>query len=164
MSSGSGSYFQKVPVSDPTFFLTKYDFKGPKMAFRNMIFKEYLNFLYKNGKTMKLLPFLMLFVNVYIHFRILTRIRNPLVPDPAKVPDPCGSGSTTLNVTLCPVSESLVPPESCFQLGTWFSCMPNCMKYQFIQLTTYSSFPLSEDYETDLESLDTAKPCFNQKN
>jgi hypothetical protein len=40
----------------------------------------------------------MVFVNVYIHFRILTRIRNPRVtdPDPAKVPDPCGSGSTTL--------------------------------------------------------------------
>jgi hypothetical protein len=38
--SGSGSYFQKVPVSDPTFFLTKYDFKGPKMAFQNIIFNE----------------------------------------------------------------------------------------------------------------------------
>jgi hypothetical protein len=37
-SSGSGSYFQKVPVSDPTFFLAKYDFKGPKMAFQNIIF------------------------------------------------------------------------------------------------------------------------------
>jgi hypothetical protein len=44
MSSGpgSGSNFQKVPdpVSDPTFFLKKYDFKGPKMAFQNIIFKE----------------------------------------------------------------------------------------------------------------------------
>jgi hypothetical protein len=42
----------------------------------------------------------MVFVNVFIHFRIWTRIRirNPRVtdPDPAKVPDPCGSGSTTL--------------------------------------------------------------------
>jgi hypothetical protein len=42
----------------------------------------------------------MVFVNVYIHFRIWTRIRirNPRVTDPdlAKVPDPCGSGSTTL--------------------------------------------------------------------
>jgi hypothetical protein len=49
---------------------------------------------------MKLPLFLMVFVNVYIHFRIWTRIRirNPRVtdPDPAKVPDPCGSGSTTL--------------------------------------------------------------------
>jgi hypothetical protein len=47
---------------------------------------------------MKLPLFLMVFVNVYIHFRISTRIRNPRVtdPDPAKVPDPCGSGSTTL--------------------------------------------------------------------
>jgi hypothetical protein len=35
MSSGSGSDFQKVsdPVSDPTFFLKKYDFKGPKIEF-----------------------------------------------------------------------------------------------------------------------------------
>jgi hypothetical protein len=47
---------------------------------------------------MKLLLFLMVFVNVYILFRIWTRIRNPRVtdPDPKKVPDPCGSGSTTL--------------------------------------------------------------------
>jgi hypothetical protein len=39
----------------------------------------------------------MVFVNVHIHFRLWTliRIRNPqfMVPDPAKVPDPCGSGS-----------------------------------------------------------------------
>jgi hypothetical protein len=42
--------------------------------------------------------FLMVFANFYIHFRLWTRIRNPRVtdPDPAKVPDPCGSGSTTL--------------------------------------------------------------------
>jgi hypothetical protein len=49
---------------------------------------------------MKLPLFLMVFVNVYIHFRIGTRIRirNLRVtdPDPAKIPDPCGSGSTTL--------------------------------------------------------------------
>jgi hypothetical protein len=45
MSSGYGSGFQKVPdaVSDSTFFLKKYDFKGPKMAFQNVIFTEYLN-------------------------------------------------------------------------------------------------------------------------
>jgi hypothetical protein len=43
MSSGSGSDFQKVPepVSDPTFFLKKYDVKGLKMALQNIIFKEY---------------------------------------------------------------------------------------------------------------------------
>jgi hypothetical protein len=35
--------FQKVPVAEPTFFLMKYDFKGPKMAFQNISFKEYLN-------------------------------------------------------------------------------------------------------------------------
>jgi hypothetical protein len=48
-------------------------------------------------KIMKLLLF-MVFANVYFHFRIWTRIRNPRVTnlDPAKVPDPCGSGSTTL--------------------------------------------------------------------
>jgi hypothetical protein len=51
---------------------------------------------------MKLPPFFMVFVNVHIHFRMWTRIRNPRVkdpvPDPAKVLDPCGSGSTTLTV------------------------------------------------------------------
>jgi hypothetical protein len=50
---------------------------------------------------MKLPLFLMVFVNVSIHFWIWTwiRIRNPRVTDPAKVPDPCGSGSTTLLCT-----------------------------------------------------------------
>jgi hypothetical protein len=61
MSSGSvsrsGSYFQTVPVSDPTFFLMKYDFKGPKMAFQNIIFKEYLNLVYKNGQNFEITPF-----------------------------------------------------------------------------------------------------------
>jgi hypothetical protein len=44
---------------------------------------------------MKLTLF-MVFLTVYIRFR--TRIQNPRVtdPDPTKVPDPCGSGSTTL--------------------------------------------------------------------
>jgi hypothetical protein len=47
---------------------------------------------------MKLLLFWMVFVDVYIHFRIWIRIRNPGVtdPDPAKVQDPCGSGSISL--------------------------------------------------------------------
>jgi hypothetical protein len=57
MSSGSGSYFQKVPVSDPTFFLTKYDFKGPKIAFQNIIFKEHLTLGYKNGQNLCNYPF-----------------------------------------------------------------------------------------------------------
>jgi hypothetical protein len=45
MSSGYGSNFQKVShqVSDLAFFLKKYDFKGSKMTFQNIIFKEYLN-------------------------------------------------------------------------------------------------------------------------
>jgi hypothetical protein len=48
MSFGSGSDFQKVldPVSDQTFFLKKYDIKGPKMAFQKIISKEYLNLVY----------------------------------------------------------------------------------------------------------------------
>jgi hypothetical protein len=77
-------------------------FKGPKRAFQNIIFKEYLNVVHKNGQNYEITPFLMDFVNVYIHFQIWTRIRNPRVrdPAPAKVPDPCGSrsgsGSTTL--------------------------------------------------------------------
>jgi hypothetical protein len=80
----------------------KYDFKGPKMAFQNIIFKEYLNLVHKNGQSYEITPFFMVFVNVYINFRIWARIqiRNLRVtdPDPAKVPDPCetGSGSTTL--------------------------------------------------------------------
>jgi hypothetical protein len=43
--SGSRINFQNVPdpVSDPNFFLEKYDFKGPKMAFQNIILKQYLN-------------------------------------------------------------------------------------------------------------------------
>jgi hypothetical protein len=105
MSSGSGSYLQKVsdPVSDPTFFMKKYDFKGPKMAFQNIIFKEYpyLHLVPVYIKMMKLLLFLTVFVNVSIWTRI--RIQNPGVtnPNPAKVPDPCGSGSTTLTQTRC---------------------------------------------------------------
>jgi hypothetical protein len=82
----------------------KYDFKGPKMAFQNIIFKEYLKCSTKNGQSYEVTPFLMVFVNAYIHFRIWTRIRirNPRVtdPDPAKVPDPCGSGSTTLTTSV----------------------------------------------------------------
>jgi hypothetical protein len=41
MSSGSGNNVQKVtdPVSGPTFFLKKYDFKSPEMGFQNLIFK-----------------------------------------------------------------------------------------------------------------------------
>jgi hypothetical protein len=71
----------------------KYDFKGPKMAFQNIIFKEYSKIV----KIMKLSSFMVL-VEVYSHLLIWTRIRNPRVtdPDPANVPDPCGSGSTTL--------------------------------------------------------------------
>jgi hypothetical protein len=57
MSSGYGSYFQKVPVSEPTFFLVKYDLKGPEMAFQNMIFKEYLNLVHKNGQNYEITPF-----------------------------------------------------------------------------------------------------------
>jgi hypothetical protein len=60
----------------------KYDFKGPKMAFQNILFIEYLNLVHKNGQSYEITPFLMVFVNVYIHFRIWTRIRNPRVKDP----------------------------------------------------------------------------------
>jgi hypothetical protein len=69
ISSGSGSYFQKNPVSDPTFFLTKYDFKGSKMAFQNIILKENLNLIYKNGQNYEITPFYGFF-NFHIHFRI----------------------------------------------------------------------------------------------
>jgi hypothetical protein len=56
-------------------------------------------------KIIKLPLFWMVFVYVHIHFRIWTRIQIPRatdpVPDsdPAKVPDPCGSGSTTLKTS-----------------------------------------------------------------
>jgi hypothetical protein len=49
---------------------------------------------------MKSLLFIV-FVNVYIQFRIWIRIRNPRFMDlhPAKVTDPCGSRSTTLSLS-----------------------------------------------------------------
>jgi hypothetical protein len=72
----SGSTFLKDPVSDTTFFLKKYDFKGLKMAFQNIICKEYY-LVHENGQNYEITPFLMVFVNVYIHFRIWTRIGNP---------------------------------------------------------------------------------------
>jgi hypothetical protein len=100
--------FQQVPdpVSDLTFFLKKYEFEGPQMVFYNklvpVLFKEYryryLNLVYiKMVKIIKLLLFSTVFVNVYIHFRIWTRIRNPRITDPdtAIFTDSCGSGSTT---------------------------------------------------------------------
>jgi hypothetical protein len=91
MSSGSGSYFQKVPdpVSDPTFFLKKHYFNGPKMAFQNIIFEEYLN-LVGTG-----IMFLLMFTSIFGYgpgsgtLELRIRIRQ-------KVPDPCRSGSTTL--------------------------------------------------------------------
>jgi hypothetical protein len=43
------------------------------------------------------LPLFIVFIYVFIHFRIWTR--NPRATDPAKVPDRCGSGSTTLAAT-----------------------------------------------------------------
>jgi hypothetical protein len=51
-------------------------------------------------KIMKLPLLLMVFVDVYIHFRIWIRIRNPRVTDPdqKKVPDPWGSGSISTTV------------------------------------------------------------------
>jgi hypothetical protein len=62
----------------------------------------------------------MVFVYVSIHFRIWTRIRirNPRVtdPDPAKVPDPCGSGSTTLICIILPDNSSR-RGEGCFVHG-----------------------------------------------
>jgi hypothetical protein len=58
-SMSSGSNFQEVPdpVSDPTLFMKKYDFKGPKMAFQSIIFKEYLNLVYQNGQNYEITPF-----------------------------------------------------------------------------------------------------------
>jgi hypothetical protein len=60
---------------------------------------------------MKLPLFLMVFVNVHIYFRIWTRIRIPRVtdpvPDPAKVPDPCGSGSVSGSTTLVKTASEL---------------------------------------------------------
>jgi hypothetical protein len=57
--STSGSNFKKIPdpVSDPTFFMKKYDFKGPKMAFKNIIFNEYLNLIYEIGQNYEMTPF-----------------------------------------------------------------------------------------------------------
>jgi hypothetical protein len=48
----------RIRILQP-FFLTKYDFKGPKMAFQNIIFKEYLNLVpvYKNDQYYEITPF-----------------------------------------------------------------------------------------------------------
>jgi hypothetical protein len=35
----------------------KYDFKGPKMAFQNIIFKEILNLVHENGQNYEITPF-----------------------------------------------------------------------------------------------------------
>jgi hypothetical protein len=95
MSSGSGSYFQKVPVSDPTFF--RPFFKGPKMAFQNIIFKEYLNSVYKNGQNDEITPFLwflLMFTSIFgygpgsgsetleLRIRIRQKFRILADPDP----------------------------------------------------------------------------------
>jgi hypothetical protein len=83
---------------------------------------------------MELPLFLMVFVDVSIHFRIWTRIRirNPRVtdPDPAKVPDPCGSGSTTLPISTYSDKSLTVfsvfflnfpsPKNSCARVGSVF--------------------------------------------
>jgi hypothetical protein len=108
MSFGSGSDFQKLPnpVSDPTFHIysssRNTSSKVLKWPFKTyLLFKEYrylkLSRYIMIVKSMKLLFFIG-FVNVYIHFRIWTRIRNSRVTDPglAKVTDSYGSGSTTL--------------------------------------------------------------------
>jgi hypothetical protein len=52
---------------------------------------------------MKLPLVLMVVVTVYIHIWIWIWIRTPRVTDPdlAKIPDPCGSGSTTLKIYCC---------------------------------------------------------------
>jgi hypothetical protein len=53
-----------------------------------------------------------------------------------------------------PVPEFLVPPEQCFQLITWFPSMSKCLKCKEIcSLTVYKS-TVTEDKETDSESLD----------
>jgi hypothetical protein len=44
-------------VSGSDLFPDEYDFKGPKMAFQNIIFKEYLNLAYKNGQNYEITPF-----------------------------------------------------------------------------------------------------------
>jgi hypothetical protein len=100
---------------DPTFKKFRIRFRIRPFSSRNMIlmvlkwhFKTYVLFIEYQYllkftvpvviKIMKLLLFFMFFVNVYIHFRVWTWIRNPRVKDPdlAKVTDPGGSGSTTL--------------------------------------------------------------------
>jgi hypothetical protein len=35
----------------------KYDFKDPKTAFQNIIFKEYFNLAHKNGQNYEITPF-----------------------------------------------------------------------------------------------------------
>jgi hypothetical protein len=71
-------------VSDPTFFLTKYDFKGPKIAFQNLIFNKYLNLVYKNGQNYEITPF-------FDGFCFCSHPFSDMDPDPE--PSSYGSGS-----------------------------------------------------------------------
>jgi hypothetical protein len=79
------------------------------MAYQNKIFQEYLNLVHKNWQSYEIIPFMKLFDNVYLHFQIWTRIRNPRVtdPDPAKVPDPCGSRSVSTTLIIMVPEELL---------------------------------------------------------
>jgi hypothetical protein len=77
------------------------------MAFQNIIFKEYryLNLIYKNGQNYEIIPFLMVFVNFYIHFQI---------------PVPYGSGSGTLELRIRIRQKFRIladpDPQHCFEL------------------------------------------------
>jgi hypothetical protein len=70
------------------------------MAFQNIVFKEYLNLVSYKSQTYTIDPFLMVFINIFFQFQIVTwiRIRNLelQIRIRQKVPDTCGSGSTTL--------------------------------------------------------------------
>jgi hypothetical protein len=74
----------------------KYDFKGPKMSFQNLIFKEYLILVHKNGQSYEITPFfgwfLFLLTSIFwygpgsrsktLELRIRMKLRILADPDP----------------------------------------------------------------------------------
>jgi hypothetical protein len=80
----------------------KYDFKGLKMAFQNIIFKEYLNLVKKNGQSYEVTPFLwflLMFSSIFGHgpgsgsetleLRIRIRQKFRILADPDPDPQHC---------------------------------------------------------------------------
>jgi hypothetical protein len=91
--------FQRVPDPDPTFKKLRIRF-GSDPNF--LLFSTGILYSYYS-QNYAIDPFLIVFINISIQFQILTRIRirylKLRIRIRQKVPDPCGSGSTTLGLS-----------------------------------------------------------------